>query len=101
VAAELDQAGRLRMERQRERLKPRTHRIEETTGVLLVLEAGNLIVGVPHDADPYPHGKAPLGHRDDLARVAGHDLGSYFVLNRRFSRRADRVQSLGPSAWLG
>ena len=58
MAAELDQAGRLRMERQRERLKPRTHRIEETTGVLLVLEAGNLIVGVPHD-DLIAGGLAP------------------------------------------
>jgi hypothetical protein len=44
LAAELDQAGLLRMERQSERLKPRTHRIEETTGVLLVLETGNQIV---------------------------------------------------------
>jgi hypothetical protein len=41
LAAELDQAGPSRMERQSERLKPRTHRIEETTGIVLVLEAGN------------------------------------------------------------
>jgi hypothetical protein len=31
-------------------------------------------------ADPYPHGKAPLRHRDDLARVAGHSQSSHFVL---------------------
>ncbi len=58
MAAELDQAGLLRMERQSERLKPRTHRIEETTGVPLVLETGNQIVGVPHD-DHVAGGLAP------------------------------------------
>src|SRR6516225_163502 len=47
-------------------------------------------------ADPYPYGKAPLSHRDDLPRVAGHGHSSYFVL-RAFSRPSDRVQSLGSS----
>jgi hypothetical protein len=40
AAAELDQAGLVRMQRQRELLKPRPHRLEEPTGVGLVLEAG-------------------------------------------------------------
>src|SRR6516162_3096359 len=31
-------------------------------------------------ADPYSHREAPLGRRDDLARVAGHGHGSHFVL---------------------
>src|SRR5580692_10685846 len=39
IAAELDQAGLLRMERQCERLKPRPHRIKEATSVALFLEA--------------------------------------------------------------
>jgi hypothetical protein len=48
MAAELDQAGLVRMERQGERLEPLTHRIEKVTSVLLVLEAGDQIVDVSH-----------------------------------------------------
>ena len=39
MAAELEQAGLVRMERQRELLQPRTHRVPEALGVRLVLEA--------------------------------------------------------------
>src|ERR1019366_324085 len=39
MASELDQAGLFPMERQRERVEPLTHRIEEATSVVLVLEA--------------------------------------------------------------
>src|SRR5450755_877661 len=49
TAAELNQAGLVRMERQCERLEPLTHRIEETTCVVLTLEAGHQIVCVAHD----------------------------------------------------
>ena len=45
VATELDQAGLLRMQRQRELLKPGAQRIEEPTGVGLVLEAGHHELG--------------------------------------------------------
>ena len=48
-AAELDQAGLLRMERQCKRLKPRPHRIKEATSIALFLEADNQIIGVAHD----------------------------------------------------
>jgi hypothetical protein len=37
------------MERQGERLEPLSHRIEEATSVLLMLEAGDQIVCVAHD----------------------------------------------------
>jgi hypothetical protein len=49
VAAELDQAGLVRMQRQRKLLKPRPHRLEEPTGVGLVLEAGHHVIGIAHD----------------------------------------------------
>src|ERR1700726_1772297 len=49
MAAELKQGGLVRMERQRECLKPLTHRIEEATCIVLMLEAGHQIVGVAHD----------------------------------------------------
>ena len=49
MAAELNQAGLVRMERQRECLEPLTHRIEEATCVVLMLEAGHQIIGVAHD----------------------------------------------------
>src|SRR5580704_13206612 len=45
MAAELNQAGLVRMERQRECLEPLTHRIEEATCVVLMLEAGYQIIG--------------------------------------------------------
>src|SRR5271166_1393665 len=43
VAAELDQAGLLRMQRQRELLKPCAHHVEEPTSVSLVLEPGHKV----------------------------------------------------------
>ena len=49
VAAELNQAGLVRMELQRECLEPLTHRIEEATSVALMLEAGHQIIGIAHD----------------------------------------------------
>jgi hypothetical protein len=49
LAAELNQAGLVRMERQRECLEPLTHRFEEATCVVLMLEAGHQIVSVAHD----------------------------------------------------
>src|SRR5437868_15386529 len=39
---------RVRVERQRELLKPHTHCIEEATGVALMLEAGHQITGIAH-----------------------------------------------------
>ena len=49
VAAELNHAGLDRVERQRECREPLAHRIEETTCVVLMLEAGHQIIGVAHD----------------------------------------------------
>jgi hypothetical protein len=46
------------MERQRERLEPLTHRIEEATCVVLMLETGHQIIGVAHDDHVAP-GLAP------------------------------------------
>jgi hypothetical protein len=50
MAAKLDQAGLVRMQRQRELLKPHAHRSEEPTGIGLVLEAGHHVIGITHDA---------------------------------------------------
>src|SRR5215207_1136539 len=48
-AAELDQAGLVRMQRQREPLQPLAHRVPEAPGVGLMLEAEYEIIGVAHD----------------------------------------------------
>ena len=48
-AAELDQAGFVRMELQSELLEPRSHRIEKTASVVFILKAQHQIVGVAHD----------------------------------------------------
>src|ERR1700746_1749031 len=48
-ATKLNQAGLVRMERQLELLKSRAHRIKEATGVALVLEADDHIIGIAHD----------------------------------------------------
>ena len=57
-AAELDQPGLLRMQRQRELLQPLAHRIQEAPGVALVLEADDEVVGIAHD-DHVARGLAP------------------------------------------
>src|SRR3954453_22036485 len=57
-AAELDQAGLVRMQRQRELLQPRAHRVPEAPGVGLVLEADHDVVRVAHD-DHVARGLAP------------------------------------------
>jgi hypothetical protein len=51
VASKLDQAGLLRIERQRELLQPLAHRIPEAPGVRLVLKANDDVVGIAHDND--------------------------------------------------
>ena len=48
-AAELNQAGLVRVERQCKFLKPVTHRIKEATCVALMLKADHQIVGISHD----------------------------------------------------
>src|SRR5271157_306487 len=49
-AAELNQAGLVRMKRQRELPQPVAHRVPEAAGVALMLETDDKIVGVPdHD----------------------------------------------------
>ena len=49
MATKLDQAGLVRMKRQRKLLQPRTHLIQEAPGVGLMLKADDEVVGVPHD----------------------------------------------------
>ena len=51
MAAELDQARLLRMEREREGGEPRRQRFAETDGIGLVLEPDDDVVGVAHDHD--------------------------------------------------
>src|SRR5271157_1623634 len=58
VAAELDQAGLVRMKLQSELLEPRSHRIEKAASVVLMLEAQHHIVGIAHD-DHVAGGFAP------------------------------------------
>src|SRR5271165_6945594 len=57
-AAELDQPGLLRMQRQRERPQPLAHRVPEAPGVILMLEAHDDVVGVP-DHDHVARGLTP------------------------------------------
>src|SRR6266566_3036065 len=49
MAAKLDQAGLLRIKRQRELLQPLAHRIPELPGVHLVLKTNDDVVGIAHD----------------------------------------------------
>jgi len=55
---ELNQAGLLRMKRQRELPQPVAHRVPEAAGVALMLEANDDIVGIP-DHDHVALGLAP------------------------------------------
>jgi hypothetical protein len=48
-AAELDQAGFVRIERQRKLLEPLAHIVSEAPGVCLVLEADDNVVSIPHE----------------------------------------------------
>ena len=57
-AAELNQAGLVRMKRQRELLQPVAHRLPEAASVALMLEADDGVVGVP-DHDHVARGLAP------------------------------------------
>ena len=74
-AAELDQSGLVRMKRQRELLQPRAHLVQEASGVSLVLEADDEVVGIPHD-DHVARGLAPspaLG--PEIENVVQVDVG--------------------------
>src|SRR5208283_4317701 len=57
-AAELNQAGLVRMKRQRELLQPVAHRLPEAASVALMLEADDDVVGIP-DHDHVARGLAP------------------------------------------
>src|SRR5229473_913153 len=48
-AAELDQAGLVRIERQRELLEPLAHIVPEAPGVRLVLEAYDYVISITHE----------------------------------------------------
>src|SRR5262249_25873197 len=49
MAAKLDQAGLVRVQRQQELFHPLAHRVPEAPGVRLVLEADDDVVSIPHD----------------------------------------------------
>ena len=75
MAAKLNQAGLVRMQRQRELLQPFAHRFPEAPGVRLVLEADDDIVGIPHD-DHVARGLVPspaLG--PEIEHVMEIDIG--------------------------
>src|ERR1019366_357548 len=57
-ATELNQAGLLRMKRQRELPQPIAHRIPEASGVALMLETNDDVVGIPNH-DHVARGLAP------------------------------------------
>src|SRR5271157_1993505 len=46
IAAELDQAGLVRMELQRKLLEPRSHCIEKTASIVFMLKAQHYVIGV-------------------------------------------------------
>ena len=48
-AAELDQAGLVRVERQRELLEPLAHFVPEAPGISLVLEANDNVISIAHE----------------------------------------------------
>src|SRR6478736_7006921 len=58
MATKLDQAGLLRIERQRELLQPLAHYIPEAPGVSLVLKPNDDVVGIAHN-DHVTRGLAP------------------------------------------
>ena len=57
-AAELDQAGLVRIERQREPLEPLAHIVPEAPGICLVLEADDNVISITHE-DHVARGLAP------------------------------------------
>jgi hypothetical protein len=75
ITTELDQPGLLRVERQRELLKPVAHHIEKPTGVGLVLEADDDIIRVPQD--DHVAGGLPLSPAfgPEVERVVKIDIG--------------------------
>ena len=75
VAAELDQAGFVRMERQRKLIQPFTHRLQEAPGVILMLEADDDVVGIAHD-DHVARGLTPSpAFGPEIADVVQVDVG--------------------------
>jgi hypothetical protein len=75
MAAKLDQAGLVRMQRQRKLPQPFAHRVPEATGVALVLKADDDIVGVPHD-DHVARGLAPSpALRPEVESIVQVDVG--------------------------
>src|SRR5712671_2379190 len=100
MATKLDQAGLVRMERQRELLKPHTHCIEEATGVVLMLEAGHQIIGIAHDnhvADSLVPSPALGPQIEDIVQV---DVGKQWRRHRTLPRSpvTDRHRSIFENA---
>ena len=74
-AAELDQAGLVRMQRQRELLQPRAHRVPEAPGIGLVLEADHNVIRVADD-DHVARGLAPSpAFSPEIETVVQVDVG--------------------------
>jgi hypothetical protein len=74
-AAELDQAGLVRIERQRELLEPLAHIVPEAPGVRLVLEADDNVISIPHE-DHVARGLVPSPARGpEVEHVMQVDVG--------------------------
>ena len=74
-AAELDQAGLVRIERQRELLEPLAHIVPETPGVRLVLKADDNVISIPHE-DHVARGLVPSPARGpEVEHVMQVDIG--------------------------
>src|SRR3954454_9033002 len=85
MAAELDQAGLVRMQRQRELPQPFAHRIPETPGVGLVLETDYGVIGIAHD-DHVARGLAP-------SPACGPEIEDVVEVDVRERRRNHRALS--------
>src|SRR3954469_11974372 len=80
IAAELDQPGLLRVERQCELLKPVAHHIEEPTGVGLVLETDDDIIRVAHN--------------DHVTGRACYSLKSFLIQSKVAARQRTPMKDL-------
>ena len=85
MAAELDQAGLVRVQRQRELPQPFAHRIPEAPGLGLVLEANDSVVGIPHD-DHVARGLMP-------SPALGPEIEGIVQVDVREQRRDDALNA--------
>jgi hypothetical protein len=83
MAAELDQAGLVRVQRQRELPQPFVHRVSKAASVALMLEAHDCVIGVP-DHDHVARGLAP-------SPALGPEIENVVEIDVREQRRNHRA----------